>query len=74
MPFIITVCQLKPIIIKRSYVPVEGGDVLVTGDLGAALLDTVSQHQLVGAVTVVVHVPDTRCRVTRPVRRCGNEN
>lgn len=51
-----------------THIPVEGSDVLVAGNFGAPLLDAVTQHQLVGALAVVVHVPNTGRGVTGPAR------
>lgn len=54
---------------EAAYVPVQRGDVFVTGDVVAPLPDTVPQHQLRGApVAVFIQVPYPGSRVSGPAQ------
>lgn len=54
---------------EAAYVPVQRGDVFVTGDVVAPLPDTVPQHQLRGApVAVFIQVPYPGGRVSGPAQ------
>lgn len=54
---------------EAAYVPVQRGDVFVTGDVVAPLPDTVPEHQLRGAaVAVLIQVPYPGGRVSGPAR------
>ena len=54
---------------EAAYVPVQRGDVFVTGDIVAPLPDTVPQHQLRGAaVAVFIQVPYPGGRVSGPAQ------
>ena len=54
---------------EAAYVPVQRGDIFVTGDVMAPLPDTVPQHQLRGAaVAVFIQVPYPGGRVSGPAQ------
>lgn len=49
---------------RKTYIPVQWGDIFVAGDILSTFPYTVAQHQLGGArVIVLVQVPDPRCGV-----------
>lgn len=53
-------------IVRKTYIPVQWGDVFVAGDILSTFPYTVAQHQLGGAgVIVLVQVPDPRRGVPR---------